>query len=178
MLFPRFDVFVFWALTKRQVSIINLIITRIFYLITTDDLKPVFLFSERILSSSITFGCWQTETLSSYLSIIWKMVIILVNVWAVLGITVILREGAAHLYQVLHGQQCILNTNSLWTWLKAKTWGLPGIRGDFCLKMWPDSVTKQGFLPPVGLLNMTFSLLRVIYWSGYASAWIFLLFAR
>lgn len=28
--------------------------------------------------------------------------------------------------------------------------------------MWPDSVTKWGFLPPFRLLNTTFSLLRVI----------------
>lgn len=41
-----------------------------------------------------------------------------------------LKAAAAHLYQVLNGQQRILNTNSQWTWPKAKPGGLPGMRGD------------------------------------------------
>lgn len=58
---------------------------------------------------------------------------------SVLRKAVILKAAAAHLYQVLNGQQRILNTNSRWTWPKAKPWGLPRMRGDFCSKLLPDA---------------------------------------
>lgn len=61
----------------------------------------------------MSFGFWQTEAR--------KVVVICVNVSSFPGITAILRDGAARLYQVPRGRQCILNTTSLWTCLDAET---------------------------------------------------------
>lgn len=62
----------------------------------------------------------------------------------------------------LSGQQRIPNTNSRWTWPKAKPWGLPGMRGDFCSKMYPGAVSKWGSRPPLRLSHAMVSLHRVI----------------
>lgn len=59
------------------------------------------------------------------------------------------KAAAAHLYQVLRGQQRIPNTNLLWTGHEAKPWGLPGMRGHFCSKMLLGAALKWGSLLPL-----------------------------